>query len=203
MYSTQDVEGKQAKTPDRWSGPSERAALLPDHTQKCIGRDRYNVVVLQDADEFRLLPNHKLDVKEISSRDILSNIISLLLSQFGSWNLKDSSNAKAFSDALTARFSKPDARLLLVKGKIKGATRLEASHGKQKLGINVFVLPPKSISVAFRFVKVSDSAGNPLDRVKDASQNQALLNVLNWTFAPQANVSFDLADTDTELPGRS
>jgi hypothetical protein len=162
-----------------------------------VGRDRYNVVVLQDAAGFRLLPNHKLEVKEISARDILSNVISVLLAQFGSWNLKDSSNAKAFSDALTARFSKPDARLLLVKGKIKGATRLEASHGKQKIGINVFVLPPKSISVAFRFVKVSDSAGNPLDTVKDASQNQALLNVLNWTFAPQANVSFDLADTDT------
>jgi hypothetical protein len=162
-----------------------------------VGLKGANLLLLQDAHELDLrYDRHSLDVSLVTQQTA-GAVSNLLRGQFVRWNLMDEDSADSYWGAMHAslRFSK-HSRLLLVSGKSAGVTSLSAVSGRTKVDLEVAVLSPKYFNVAFRFLQLRDDSGNVGKTQWGPSDSRWLVNKLNWVYGPQANISFQLADSD-------
>ncbi len=150
------------------------------------------VVALDDAKGFQLQDAKKLDVSEITTKTY-PKTLHAMHDQFAKWNLDGADQATNYLASVHGQLTSA-SRLLLVKGNAHGETAIQYASGKNSVKIRVAVVPPKQFNVAFKFVEVTNNAGDSKKTKWDKAKAQDFLNVLNWTFGPQANVSFKLAD---------
>jgi hypothetical protein len=148
------------------------------------------VVMLKDAKGSRVTTDkkNKITVTEITSSNY-SAATNALSAQFGKWNLTGSKKPAQFLAELHKQFGLRQ-RLILVQAKHTGETVINVGTSAH---INVSVMPAKIFNIAFRFVQLT--SGKKTKNTKwGPGDAQDLLNILNWTFGPQANVSFKLVD---------
>jgi hypothetical protein len=173
------------------------AGVNPRDNFMVVGEGRANVVAVQGANGLALpAKSSKLEVSEITDGKSFSTVTNALNAQFLGWNLKDEASTKDYLAAVHGKLNSSDLRLLYVKGGGHGETRLELGSGKTRIAMDVAVMPAKTFQIAFRFVQLTDEETREKKTKWAKSDAQDLLNILNWTYGPQANISFKLADAE-------
>jgi hypothetical protein len=133
--------------------------------------------------------NHFVDVKDIT--DVAVHHIATAVKQ---GNLTD-----RVGDSLRALAGSPkDKRLLAIKGKIRGLTHLSASAGGRLPDdeIDVAVLPPKTMTVSFKFLNYLDANGNQTSTRFKSQDAADMRDSINDIYRQQAGITFDLKNAD-------
>lgn len=176
----------------------KETGVEPNEGYMTVGLGGSNLLAIHDANKVDLRYDRtRLDVHEVH-RDQLARVSGVISDQFLKWGLVSEDSAKAYSFAMLGFLSSAvHSRLFLVSGKAPGSTPIEAVDGASRLKLSVVVLEAQVFSVALRFLQ-SLSATNTMTPATAYTPSDArwLINKLNWTFAPQANISFSLADAD-------
>ncbi len=182
----------------RFAAILKETGVEPNEGYIATGLGGSNLLSVHDAKTLDLRFDHnKLEVRQVT-RDQLARVSTVLSEQFLRWGLLAEDSAKAYSAAMYASVNSAlHSRLFLVTGKVSGTTQIQAVDGMSRPKLDVLVLPPRVFTVAFRFVQHLDAFNNmtPVTNL-NPSDARWLINKLNWTYGPQANLSFTLVDAD-------
>jgi hypothetical protein len=163
-----------------------------------VGLGDANLVGLHDAKGFDLrFDRGKLDVFQVT-RDQVSRVSTILHDQFIKWNLVDEESARSYWGSMYNTLNHTShSRLLFVNGKKNGLSEIAAVSGSTSVKIEVAVVPHLSFTVAFKFLQHLDESGQMKTLTPwDPSDGQWLIKKLNWIYGLQANISFELLDSE-------
>jgi hypothetical protein len=154
-----------------------------------------NILVLLSGHGYRVRPgDSRLGFNELSSKEVGGAVREYVS---GLKYLTKDGTEGAYKELWTRchNMMHIGARIFSIGGKGSGLSYVEASGSKDKLRVDVAILPPKTFKVAFRCLQHPD--GNNMKNATEHSPEEAksIIAKVNAIFVPQVNIAFEAVDS--------
>lgn len=160
----------------------------------------FNLVCLRDAKGVHLsYDKARLQVDDISVEQVERIAQDYIDRRYGNRKSQERDNQLLrLRSALYATIRpQAGARALKVQARGKGIPPLTGTRGGTVIKLDVAIMPRKSYSIAFKFLRHFDQAGRVINATKFTPDDAPwFLTRLNWVFGAQANIFFTAAGAD-------